>query len=75
MNNKYSEIIPKGEYCYKPFEIIDNKIEIKLCPYWSSRKDKPDQENGYCYYLKQGDWESEYLSLLWDMVKECNENL
>jgi len=27
------------------------------CPYWSIRKDKPYQFNGYCSYLEKGDWE------------------
>ena len=32
---------------------------------------KEHQDNGYCHYLKRGDWEEEGWSLLWDMVKEC----
>jgi len=58
--------IPEGIYCYN---------EEGVCPYWSLVKDKPYQENGYCSYLKLGDWEIEGLSLLWDQCKECNENL
>ena len=57
--------IPSGCYCYD---------ENGLCPYWSKRKDKPDQENGYCEYLKKGDWEHDFFGLLWDQVKECGEN-
>jgi len=59
-NNK----IPKGPYCYN---------ENGICPYWSLVKDRPSQENGYCKYLKKGDWELE-TGLLWDQCKECGEN-
>lgn len=40
--------IPVGYYCY------DKKGN---CPYWSIRKDKPEQRNGYCAYLGKGDWD------------------
>ena len=62
--------IPEGLYCYKRI----SHIKIKLCPYWSRRDDKPEQENGYCSYLKIGDWDIP-LGLLWDQVKECEENI
>ena len=58
--------IPTGIYCYD---------ENGKCPYWSIKEDKPTQLNGYCEYLKKGDWEFEYTSLLWDQVKECNVNI
>ena len=71
-------IIPRGVYCYG---INRGKMRLnrdgsyspryKICPYWNKNKDKPNQCNGYCGYLKQGDWDSEGLSLLWDQVKEC----
>jgi len=54
--------IPKGVYCYD---------QNGVCPHWSIRKDKPEQENGYCSHLKRGDWEVERFGLLWDQVKEC----
>lgn len=60
-----SKKIPKGLYCY------DNN---GICPYWSRRIDKPEQENGYCSFLKHGDWMVEGISLLWDQCKECDEN-
>lgn len=72
MNDKKK--IPKGEYCYD---------EKGNCPYWEIRDDKPNQRNGYCKYLKRGDWQAKpgkkwpkgaplsALSLLWDQVKEC----
>jgi len=46
--NKDKKLIPKGVYCYD---------EKGVCPYWSLRKDKPYQFNGYCSYLEKGDWE------------------
>jgi len=70
--------IPKGTYCYTPIEApsVKNgfKYKIKKCPFWSSNPDKDKQENGYCSYLKYGDWESEGVSLLWDQIKSCNVN-
>jgi len=70
--------IPKGIYCYD---------ENGLCPHWELRPDQPEQMNGYCHYLKRGDWEvpipedfpdgfpESILSLLWDQCKECGENM
>lgn len=62
---KDTSIIPIGMYCYD---------KNGKCPYWDINKDKPSQENGYCHFLGEGDWESEHLSLLWDQCKECGEN-
>jgi len=56
------EAIPQGFYCY------DGE---GLCPYWSIKKDKLPQENGYCHFLKKGDWEFNHLSSIWDQCKEC----
>ena len=70
MEKKDESVIPRGLYCYSWI----SKGHIKACPYWSSRPDKPKQENGYCSYLGYGDWEGNGLSLLWDMVKECGVN-
>lgn len=57
--------IPEGMYCY------DGDY---CCPYWSMRDDKPEQDNGYCSFLKTGDWEHPGVGLLWDQVKECGVN-
>ena len=43
-----TSVIPKGGYCYG---------EKGTCPYWTLSENHPEQENGYCAYLKQGDWE------------------
>lgn len=63
-------LIPQNtHYCYG---------ENGVCPYWSIREDKPSQRNGYCEYLKQGDWEvgeHSWDSLLWDQCKECGISL
>jgi len=59
------ERIPVGIYCY------DDK---GLCEYWELRPDKPPQMNGYCRFLKEGDWESRRFGLLWDQCKECGVN-
>ena len=64
-NNKKKRI-PNGIYCYD---------ENGICPYWSLRANKSEQENGHCSFLNEGDWESDHFSLLWDQVKECGENL
>ena len=68
-------IIPKGLYCWSYIKDKSGKDKIYLCPFWSIKKSKPYQENGYCKYLKMGDWNSNYLSLLWDQVKECGINM
>jgi hypothetical protein len=69
--------IPKGYYCYSRLVQIRgiNPPKFKMigkCPYWSIRKGKPKQLNGYCKYMEQGDWEfTDWAGLIWDMVKEC----
>jgi hypothetical protein len=40
--------IPRGVYCHD---------HNGTCPYWSIDKSLPEQENGYCAYLKQSDWD------------------
>lgn len=71
--------IPKGVYCYKliSFDFSQGRISSKIepCPYWELREDKPYQENGYCHYLKAGDWEENGTMFLFDQVKECGVNL
>ena len=63
--------IPHGDYCYTI--ISENPFKTKACPHWNMRTDKPNQENGYCSFLKKGDWDSGF-SLLWDQGKECDVN-
>ena len=55
---KDKSVIPKGIYCYG---------KNGLCPYWSCRKDKLEQENGYCSYIEKGDWEINDEAVMEDM--------
>lgn len=64
------DVIPEGLYCYS---YVND--EIKLCPFWEKNSDQPEQCNGYCHYLGEGDWDVDGLSLLWDQCKECGENM
>lgn len=69
-----TNLIPRGEYCYKIEKILkDGYIQIENCPYWYRREDKDDHENGYCAFLKCGDWEGN--TLLTDQLKHCGINL
>lgn len=61
---KMKKYIPKNtSYCYD--------LNGKSCKWHRLIKNKRKQENGYCMYLKSGDWEDDRTSLLWDFVKEC----
>jgi len=40
--------IPKGLYCYD---------ENGTCPWHEIRPELPEQENGYCYYLRKSDYD------------------
>jgi hypothetical protein len=69
--------VPEGYYCYA-IESVDPKtgrMKIKPCPFWGRDASRPEQENGYCTKYGYKDWEATGLGLLWDMVKECRENL
>ena len=57
-------LIPKGNYCYGKTK----------CPFWDAIEEFPDQDNGYCHYLKSGDWQGKGIGLLWDQCKECGVN-
>jgi len=63
------KVISPGPYCYSR-----EGDTLVPCPYWSRNPDQPEQLNGYCEYLKRGDWEGPGYGLLWDMVKECGIN-
>ena len=71
-------VIPIGVYCYTHTgERTDDGrgVKIKLCPHWRLLDEYPYQMNGYCTYLKSGDFMDNGTSLLWDQVKECNVNI
>ena len=58
------DLIPAGCYCHD--------ADMKPCPFWAMRADKPHQENGFCYYIDMGDWEfKNWSGLLFDQCKEC----
>lgn len=68
--------IPYGPYCYTGigYDRETRTYKARTCPYWSINPNHPHQMNGYCSYMKTGDWMEEGLSLLWDKVKECGIN-
>ncbi len=68
---KSTEVIPEGLYCYT----YDSDGALKLCPYWDKFDEHEPQNDGYCHFLEEGDWDVDGLSLLWDQCKECGENL
>lgn len=68
--------IPRGEYCYELLSGPDRngRMKVRNCPYWSIDKTRsPDEDNGYCSYLKKGDWDEGY-GMFWDQIKECGIN-
>lgn len=75
------EAIPPGLYCYRPlgkgYEDSNGNFRypVEMCPYWATDPSKPEQENGYCAFLKMADWEDNGgITHLWDQVKECGIN-
>ena len=57
-------LIPYGIYCY------DDKGK---CPFLDRADNKPVQENGYCWFLRKGDWD-EGIGELWDACKCCGQH-
>ena len=64
------KLIPEGEYCY----LRNEHGDFIRCPFWDMMPNIPRQSNGFCHFLKEGDFTSDGLSLLWDEVKSCGEN-
>lgn len=70
-----TSVIPKGFFCYTAQgEFEDGKMPIKTCPYWSIDASQPEQANGYCKFLKKGDWMEDGTWLVWDQIKACGIN-
>ena len=72
-------LIPTGVYCHgRPSFVYDKEhpkgYRVDVCPYWDFDDEKPKQENGYCHFMKKGDWEIGETFLLWDQCKECGIN-
>lgn len=68
-------VIPQGSYCYEPLRVENGRMVVKPCPYWSSQPERGEQQYGHCAFLGYGDWEVDGVSLLWDQVKECGQNM
>lgn len=66
--------VPKGLYCYWIIDVDQYRLKINPCPFWGRDGTKDFQEGGYCLLTGIRDWEEDRLSLLWDMVKECEHN-
>lgn len=65
--------IPPGPYCYTlgerdPNDYFPHRFR---CPYLAYNRWAYEQENGYCHFIKEGDWQYKGTFLLWDMCKEC----
>lgn len=56
---KDTSVIPKGMYCHG--ELIGDGnggyYHPHLCPYWRQITGRHEQENGWCDYLRKGDYE------------------
>lgn len=64
-NRAKKKWIPKNtSYCY------DTKKKT-CCKWHRYNMNKLYQDNGYCCFLKIGDWYEYGTSLLWDKCKEC----
>jgi len=57
-------VIPRGIYCYD---------ENGTCPYLDKAEGVGEQNDGYCWFLRRGDWQSNGVGLLWDSCKECGK--
>jgi hypothetical protein len=62
-------LIPRGGYCY-----TTQDGQFKYCPFFDVIKTLPKQGNGFCHYLKSGDFTSPGTDLLWDSCKCCGVN-
>lgn len=63
---KGESVIPRGMYCYD---------EKGNCPYLDSAENvgNGEQNNGYCWFIRRGDWQGTGSGLLWDACKECGK--
>lgn len=73
MNNLPNKYIPKNEsYCYE--RLVEDGVKVKIlnvCPYW----DRTGEFSGSCAYLDIDEKDYDDVSLLFDMIKCCGENL
>lgn len=73
---KNKSMIPENpSYCYKSIEQSKENPMVfpitELCTYWRIASDKPKTLNGYCLFLKKGDWEEDGTMALFDQLKNC----
>jgi len=61
------KLIPEGCYCYGS----DENGKFHCCPFWDKFVEMPKQSNGFCHYMKQGDFAGLDGGLLWDQIKSC----
>jgi hypothetical protein len=73
-NEQCAALIPIGDYCYSVKTYLDGTVRRPACPFWDKIIDFPKQNNGYCHYRKQGDWQMGSVGLLWDQCKCCGIN-
>lgn len=62
-------LIPEGGYCYTR---KDGKFIH--CPFLDFVPTMPEQSNGFCHFIKRGDFTSPGTDLLWDSCKCCGIN-
>jgi hypothetical protein len=78
LRKKDESLIPDGMYCHGQLVQDPDNPMIKFCsdccPYWSKNPYAQEQEDGYCSYLAEGDWEPTGTMLLWNQCKECGIN-
>lgn len=63
-DEKGEVVVPRGMYCYD---------EKGNCPYWDKAENAEEQNNGYCWLMRKGDWDTD-MDLLWDQCKSCGFN-
>jgi len=77
LKEKGETVIPNGMYCYETLRPMHKegepyKFAVEgVCPYLDYDDEQPEQMCGYCWFLKEGDWEGEGGGLLWDSCKYC----
>lgn len=62
MRDNPEKYVPEGMYCYSSTGESGVNAEgipyrkVQKCPFWDYDPDMPNQENGYCHFLREGDW-------------------
>jgi hypothetical protein len=60
-------LIPKDtDYCY-----TRKGGGCERCPFWDLIEQFPRQSNGFCHFMKRGDFTGKSFGMLWDSIKEC----